>query len=183
MILLAALNQAPPAPTAQPGEPPMSEIRDIAPPLDIFPYPTWMVVVAAILALAVVAGIVAIIVKKTRDKPKPAPPTPREIAIRELEALRPKVDRQEPYDFSVAVSDVLRSYIGAHYRLHAREQTSPEFLTAISRSVKFSENEKNLLAGFHERCDLIKFARIDATTKDSGELLEKAIAFVQGESV
>ena len=183
MILLAALNQAPPAAPAQPGQPPMPEIRDIAPPVDIFPYPTWMVVVAAILALAVLAGIVALIVKKVRDKPKPPPPTPREIALRELEALRPQVERQTPYDFSIAVSDVLRSFIGRQYRLHAREQTSAEFLSAISRSVKFSENEKSLLAAFLERCDLIKFARIDATSADSAQLLESAMKLAQGERI
>ena len=177
MMLLAALNQAPPA------QPEMPEIRDIAPPVDIFPYPTWMVVVAAILALAVLAAIIALIVKKMRDKPKPPPPTPREIAIRELEALRPQVERQTAYDFSIAVSDVLRGFIGRQYRLHAREQTSTEFLSAISRSVKFSENEKSLLSGFLERCDLIKFARIDATSADSGELLGSAVDFVKGERI
>ena len=179
-MMLAALSQSPATPPAQPQLP---EIKDIAPPMDIFPWPTWMVVCAIIVALAVLAGIAALIVKKMRDKPKPPPPTPHEIAMRELEALRPQVERQPPYEFSIAVSEVLRSYIGAQYRLHAREQTSPEFLAAISRSVKFSENEKGLLAGFLERCDLIKFARIDATSRDSGELLGKAIAFVQGERV
>ena len=181
MILLAALNQAPAAP--QPGQPPMPEIRDIAPPVDIFPYPAWMVVVAAIIALAMIAGIVALIVKKMRDKPKPPPPTPREIAIRELEALRPQVERLTPYDFSIAVSDVLRSFIGRQYRLHVREQTSTEFLSAISRSVKFSENEKSLLAAFLEKCDLIKFARINATSADSGQLLGSAVDFVTGERI
>ena len=34
-----------------------------------------------------------------------------------------------------------------------------ENLAAISRSVKFSGNEKDLLTSFLERCDLIKFAR------------------------
>ena len=180
MILLAALNQAPP-PT--PAQPPMPEIRDIAPPVDIFPYPTWMVVISAIIALAVIAGIVALLVKKMRDQPKPPPPTPREIATRELEALRPQVERLSPYDFSIAVSDVLRSFIGGQFRLHAREQTSTEFLASISRSVKFSENEKSLLAAFLERCDLIKFARIDATSADSAQLLESAIQFAQGERI
>ena len=179
-MILAALTTAP-APT--PAQPELPEIKDIAPPLDIFPWPTWMVVCATIVALAVLAGIVALIVIKKRNLPKPPPPTPRETALRELEAMRPQVERQPPYEFSIAVSDVLRSYIGAQYRLHAREQTSPEFLAAISRSVKFSENEKGLLAGFLERCDLIKFARIDATNKDSGDLLGNAIAFVEGERV
>ena len=91
--------------------------------------------------------------------------------------------QQPPYEFSIAVSDVLRTYIGAQYRLHAREQTSPEFLGAISRSAKFSENEKALLTGFLERSDLIKFARIDATSEDSAELLRNAVAFVEGERI
>ena len=177
MTLLAAINSAP-AP-----QPELPEIKDIAPPLDIFPWPTWMVVCAIIVALAVVAGIVALIVIRMRNRPKPPPPTPREIALRELDALRPQVERQSPYDFSIAVSDVLRGYIGEQFRLHAREQTSTEFLSAISRSVKFSENEKSLLTGFLERCDLIKFARIDATSADSGQLLASAIDFVKGERI
>lgn len=183
MILLAALNQAPTPPSSPPGQPAMPEIRDIAPPVDIFPYPPWMVAVAILIALAVLTLIVTMIVKKLRQKPPIPPPTPREVATRELEALRPEVERRTPYDFSIAVSDVLRSYIGRQYRLHAREQTSAEFLSAISRSVKFSENEKRLLAAFLERCDLIKFARIDATTADSAQLLESAFEFVRGERI
>ena len=175
-MILAALNQSP-------APPPLPEIRDIAPPLDIFPWPTWMVVCAILIVLAVLAGFVALIVRNKRNQPKPPPPTPREIALGEFEALRPQVERQTPYDFSIAVSDVLRGYIGAQYRMHAREQTSPEFLSAIGRSVKFSENEKSLLAGFLERCDLIKFARIDATSADSAQLLGSAIDFVKGERI
>ena len=174
-MILAAIQTAP--------APELPEIKDIAPPVDIFPWPTWMVVCAVVVLVAVLAGIVALIVRAKRNQPKPPPPTPREIALRELEALRAQVERQPPYDFSIAVSDVLRGYIGAQFRLHAREQTSPEFLAEISRSVKFSGNEKDLLAGFLERCDLIKFARIDATSQDSGELLGSAVAFVQGERI
>ena len=179
-MILAAFTQQPAAPPTQPELPP---IKDIAPPIDVFPWPTWMVVCAIVIALAVLAGIVTLIVIKMRNRPVPPPPTPREIALRELEALRAQVDKQPPYDFSIAVSGVLRTYIGAQYRLHAREQTSPEFLAAISRSVKFSENEKLLLGRFLERCDLIKFARIAASSEDSGQLLGDAIAFAQGERI
>ena len=37
-------------------------------------------------------------------------------------------------EFSVAVSDVLRRYVSAEYRVHAVEQTSPEFLAAERRA-------------------------------------------------
>ena len=85
-----------------------------------------------------------------------------------------------PYEFSVRVSDVLRSYIGAQYGLRVTRQTSPEFLASIAEASQFSDDDRTLLAQFLERSDLIKFAKIDATEDDSSDLLSKAIAFVQG---
>ena len=45
------------------------------------------------------------------------------------------------------------------------------------------ETENMLLEDFLNRCDLIKFARYDATTADSELLLEEATRFVKGGSV
>ena len=166
--------------TPAPGTPEPVEIKDIAPPVDVFPYPLWMVLAAAGIALAVLSLIAWLLVSWLRSRPAPPPPTPRAVALRELEKLRGQVQTSEPYAFSFPVSDVLRTYIGAQYRLHAREQTSPEFLATISNSPKFTDADRSLLAGFLEHCDMIKFARIDATADDSAKLLESAVAFVQG---
>ena len=86
----------------------------------------------------------------------------------------------EPYAFSIAVSDVLRTYVGAQYRLPAREQTSPEFLAEISQVHDFTDDDRRLLKDFLERADLIKFARVDADEQVSESLLSAAVAFVQG---
>jgi hypothetical protein len=59
-------------------------------------------------------------------------------------------------------------------------QTSVEFLNALSRSPQFSEEDKMLLDDFLNRCDLIKFARYEATEEDSRNLLEEAARFVRG---
>ena len=76
---------------------------------------------------------------------------------------------------------MLRTFISnAKFRLPATKQTSPEFLAAISASPNFTDADRSLLAGFLEHCDMIKFARIDATADDSAKLLESAFAFVQG---
>jgi len=115
-----------------------------------------------------------------RNRPVPPPPSARSIALRELDKLRMRVEQMEPYSFSIAVSDILRTFIGAEYLLHAREQTSPEFLAAIASSLRFSNEDRTLLARFLERADMIKFARIEATSADSRELLSSATAFVQG---
>ncbi len=176
--LLAVIST--PAPSSAPDAPLPVEIKDIAPPVDVFPYPLWMVLTAAGLALVVLGVATWLLVRWLKRRPAPPPPTPRARALSELEKLRPQVTALEPYAFSFPVSDVLRTYIGAQFRLHAREQTSPEFLAAISHSPKFSDADRSLLAGFLEHCDMIKFARIDATADDRAKLLESAIAFVQG---
>ena len=59
-------------------------------------------------------------------------------------------------------------------------QTSVEFLNALAFSSPFSVDEKELLGDFLNRCDLIKFARYEATIDDSRLLLEEATRFVKG---
>ena len=85
-----------------------------------------------------------------------------------------------PYQFSICVSDILRRYVTEQYALPLTRQTSVEFLIALRNSVAFSEDAKSLLADFLDRCDLIKFARYDATLEDSRLLLEEAMRFVEG---
>ena len=176
-MILAALTQSTPAPGGAPEE---EMIKDIAPPVWVFPYPMWMVVTAAVIALLLLALAIFLIRRWIKNRPPPIPPTPRSIALRELERLRGQVKAVAPYDFSIAVSDVLRTYIGAAYGLHAPQQTSPEFLASISNSPRFSNSDRQLLAEFLETCDMIKFARIDASVGDSARLLESAQAFVLG---
>jgi hypothetical protein len=169
---------ATPPPVATPAPP---EIRDIAPPIDVFPYPPWMVAVAAVVAAVVLGFLVWLIVSWIRHRPGAPPPGAAAIALRELERLRQRANELEPYAFSIAVSDVLRTFISnAKFHLPATQQTSPEFLAAISDSKLFSVEDRALLGRFLERCDMIKFARVQATSGDNVELVESALAFVQG---
>lgn len=175
-FLLAAVPVAPPSP----GETPL--LRDIAPPVYVFPYPVWMVVAAGA-AAAIVVGLLAFaIVRWYRSRPGSPPPTAREIALEELETARASSATRDPYEFSIEVSDVLRTYVVARYGLPATRQTSPEFLAAVSDSPQISEAMRAPLARFLEKVDLIKFARMEAVASDNAELVELAIDFVRGES-
>lgn len=176
--LLAVIST--PAPSSAPDAPAPVEIKDIAPPVDVFPYPLWMVLTAAGLALIVLGVLAWLLVRWFKNRPAPLPPTPRARAMAELEKLRGQVQTAEPYAFTFAVSDVLRSFIGAQFGLHAREQTSPEFLAEISQAGRFSDADRSLIAEFLVHADMIKFARIHATAEDSAKLLESAIIFVRG---
>jgi hypothetical protein len=186
LALLAVIRAATPTPSATPAlsgppaaaTPPM--IRPEEAPVDYSQYPTWVFVVAGLVALALLLALVYYIIKQSEKPPVIIPPRPRIIALAELERLRPETQTLAPYEFSIAVSHVLRRYIEAQYLVPALEQTSPEFLSAIGKDVHFSPAERRLLAEFLEVCDAIKFARVGADLSVNDTLLERAFAFVRG---
>jgi hypothetical protein len=154
------------------------EFHDIAPPVDYSLIPPWLVFVIAFVALSLL-GLVGWLFARRRKPPVP-PKLPREIALEELERISSEIERMTPYQFSIRVSDILRKYVTQQYGLPATRQTSIEFLTALAKASPFSTEDKSLLEDFLNRCDLIKFARYEATTSDSELLLQEAIRFVKG---
>ncbi len=159
---------------------PVPEIRDIAPPVEVFPYPLWMVVTAAAVALLVVGALVWLLVRWLTRRPGPPPPTPREVALRQLTEARGEMETTDPHAFSIRVSDILRRYITVQYGLRATRQTSPEFLASMAGEKDFPDEQKALLSVFLEKCDLLKFARIEAGADENATLLEQARRFVEG---
>lgn len=154
------------------------EFHDIAPPVDYSLIPPWLVFVIAFVVLSLLGLIVWWLVQ--RRKPELPPKSPREIAVEELEQIRPQIERMSPYQFSIRASDILRRYVTQQYGVPATRQTSIEFLSAAAKAPSFSSDDKSLLEDFLNRCDLIKFAKYEATTSDSELLLEEAIRFVKG---
>ena len=154
------------------------EFHDIAPPVDYSLIPPWLVFVIAFVVLSLLGLLVWWLAR--RRKPEAPPKAPREIALEQLEQSRAEIERVSPYEFSIRVSDVLRRYVTQQYGVPATRQTSIEFLTAAAKATSFSADDKSLLEDFLNRCDLIKFAKYEATTSDSELLLEEAIRFVKG---
>ena len=154
------------------------EFHDISPPVDYSLIPPWMVFVGSFLALAVL-GLVGWLLWRWLRKPK-AEQTPRARAIELLQRVRSEITQLTPYQFSIRVSDILRQYVMQQYQLPVTRQTSVEFLESLASTSQFSEEDKSLLVDFLTRCDLIKFARYEATVSDSELLLEEATRFVKG---
>jgi hypothetical protein len=170
-----------PLPMPQLQQPPqIPEIKDIAPPVYVFPYPYWEIALAALAILLIIVAVAWAIRRHLKNRPLPPPPTPKEIALRSLDKARSQIELQQPYDFSILVSDILRVFLSAQFSLPATKQTSQEFLASLSRFPRFTEPEKALLAAFLDKSDRIKFARVDATTSDSAMLLQEAVRFVEG---
>lgn len=154
------------------------EFHDIAPPVDYSLIPPWLIFLGAFVGLTLLGLLAWWIARK--QKPVAPPKLPRQRAIEALERIAGEIERLTPYQFSIRVSDILRRYVTEQYAIPLTRQTSIEFLNALRNSGSFSEEEKSLLADFLNRCDLIKFARYDATPTDSQLLLEEAMRFVKG---
>jgi hypothetical protein len=167
-------------PQAAPAAPTPAPIHDIVGPVSFFPYPIWMVVVAA-LALLVIIGLLAWFIATRRKPVKHL--TPGEQALAELASLREQVETSDPYPFSIAVSDVLRIYLRDAHNMSATTQTSREFLETAGTLRFFNEDERVALAAFLEKADLIKFARMHATPVDCAGLLDKAEQLVKSRAL
>ena len=92
------------------------------------------------------------------------------------------MENMDARTFGGAVCDVLRIYIGGEFGLAAERQTSPEFLASITGSRAFSVREHHVLAEFLDACDLLKFARADATLDRKRHLLMQATEFLEHSS-
>ena len=155
-----------------------ADIHEIAPPVDYSLVPPWVVYCGILLGVAVL-GLIAWWIRKRAGRPKPQQ-SARTRALQELDGIRAEMETLTPYQFSIRVSDILRRYVMEQYQLPVTRQTSVEFLSALAKTSPFSEDEKLLLEDFLNRCDLIKFARYDATIEDSRLLFDEAMRFVEG---
>lgn len=154
------------------------EFHDITGPLDYFLLQPWMIF-CAVAGLLLLISLTIWLIKYWRNRPVPVK-TPRQRALDLLARVETEIDKLTPYQFSIRVSDILRRYVTEQYQLPVTRQTSVEFLNALAAASPFSADEQSLLSDFLNRCDLIKFARYEATKQDSRLLLDEADRFVKG---
>ena len=166
-FVLAAF--APPAPP---------DIRGIVPPQPFYVSGSfWWLAVAGVCLL--LAALILWQILRPKRRPPAPPPSPREVAERRLRELEARMEHLDARTFGGAVCDVLRGYIGGEFGLATERQTSPEFLASINGSRVFSVREHHVLAEFLEACDLLKFARADATLDGKRHLLMQATEFLE----
>jgi hypothetical protein len=153
-------------------------LPDIAPPVNYSLVPPWMIFVGSLVILTIIG--LAIWYGRRFFRKKQVTLSPRERALAALSEIESEVERIAPYQFSIRVSNISRRYVVEQFDLPMTRQTSVEFLNAIASAPNFGDEEKALLADFLNRCDLIKFARYEATPEDSRLLLDEARQFVKG---
>ncbi len=108
------------------------------------------------------------------------PPADR-VAMDALAALRSALPRtrEEIRPFVIRVSDVLRVYIESMFQLHAPALTTEEFLSQVTQGHDALSTRREHLAGFLQRCDLVKYAGDRPAPATAEPLLETVEDFVE----
>ncbi|MGD9613097.1 MAG: hypothetical protein AB7V22_09380 [Kiritimatiellia bacterium] len=143
----------------------------------------WLWVALAILAVLAAAFFA---LRKFLTTPRTilhlAPPIPpHRIALDALADLRAKgwIEALQIEPFYVALSGIVRRYLEARFGLRAPERTTEEFIRDALTSRKLSDAHRDLVAGFLEQSDLVKFARHAPGPADMRNALDSAERLVR----
>jgi len=152
------------------------DIRDIRPPIHIPSGWLWAAYVAGGLALAGL-GFGAWRWYRVHGR------SPRkllyELTLEQLEAARALMQSLKGYEFSIAVSEIIRRYIEKRFNTRVTHQTTQEFLHNLMTQANTALMEhRPLLADFLEHCDLAKFARWHLSIAQMEAMHKSACAFV-----
>jgi hypothetical protein len=102
-----------------------------------------------------------------------------EIAFEQLERAKALMKPETGDEFSVAVSNAIRTYIESRFDLRVTRHTTEEFMTRIAAEPSGGLDEyADLLHHFLENCDLAKFARYTLALDQMKEMHQSAWDFV-----
>ncbi len=162
-----------------------AKLRDISPPVALpeARRGTAMVWLAVVLLGFVAGGVVwFVLIRRRRKRVPPEKRIPAHVlAFEELRRLREMdlVGRGRIKEFYIAVCDVMRLYIERRFGIHAPEQTTEEFLEAVSRDHVFDTSTRNTLKEFLSHCDMVKFAKYRPETGEIQKTFDITRDFIE----
>jgi len=147
----------------------------------VWVYPTFKTVALWVLLAALAAAAVVGLWKlgrKVQRQVRLMRMSPRERALHELAELiaRNLIGQNLIKEFYLALTLIVRRYIERAHKVRAPEQTTEEFLAAVSRDRRFSREVVEKLKAFLQAADLVKFAahrpKEDEITRATGTARE-----------
>ena len=110
--------------------------------------------------------------------------SPKERALRELRNLLAKdlIARGQVKDFYLELTMIVRRYIERRHAIRAPEQTTEEFLEAVSRDGRFTADVLTRLRAFLQAADMVKFAAHQPSSDAIGHATSTAEAYIASES-
>ncbi len=155
-----------------------ADIRGIKSPVPIpntWLWLAWALAAAALIALAWFAC------KRWKRKSKKASAEvfipPHERARRKLQEALDLLDQPKP--FCTLVSDAVRLYLEERFALHAPDRTTEEFLSELQTTEHLTRPQKDSLADFLSRCDLVKFAKFEPPVTALQDIYQAALRLIE----
>jgi len=168
-------------------DPKPTEPVEVKPPLGL-PFPTWVIVVIAAVALLILTAIGYAIwraIQERRARSAPALPeivrTEDEIAVIALTELESQgfLKKGEFKKHYFRVSEILKAYLGARYGFDAPECTTREMIDRMETEKLLSDTFIDQIESLFERMDRVKFTDHVPATEESSRLIESARKIVQ----
>jgi hypothetical protein len=167
------------APTnAQPSLANATDIRDIAPPIEIPSGYDWLWWMLGALAIAIAALLFWRWWRKRAQHALVIPVVPAHVrAKQKLQEALALIAQPKP--FVTAVSDAERWYLEERFDFRAPERTTEEFLHELQRTDRLTRDQKESLGQFLASCDLVKFAKYEPGETELRDLHASAVRLIE----
>ncbi len=146
-------------------------------------YRLWAMIAGGAVAAMALLALVAFLVVRRLSRPAPSERRrpAHEIALAKLEALLAGdlLERRRYELFMNELANILRHFIEDRFNIHAPAQTTEEFLHHARACAAIERNRSDELASFLVQCDLVKFARANASRHDADEAVATVRRFIE----
>lgn len=144
------------------------------------PWLPWAIAAAAILLAALVALLCRHLWKRHANKPV-APPSPYEVATLALQVLLSErlPEKGEAKLFHQRLSGILRQYLEERFGVSAPRLTTEEFLQLLTSTPAMVQEHRQLLQGFLNACDMVKFADAYSGQAEMNALSDSCRSFLE----
>lgn len=177
----------PTRPLVLPSEPlvkgdPGSSLAQPRPPVRIYPGAgTILLYAVGLLGAAALGWLLWWSVRRIRREVRLRRMSPRERALHDLAELlaRDLIGKDRVKDFYFELTMIVRAYIERAHAIRAPEQTTEEFLVAVSRDPRFSPAVVARLKAFLQAADLVKYAAYRPDTPAIDRSLATAKTYIE----
>jgi len=153
-------------------------LRDIKPPVEIPNHWVWLWWGLAALAFAIGFLVAWRYWNRKKNAPIVVPVIPAH--VRAKQKLQEALELiGQPREFCILVSDTIRLYLEERFDFHAPERTTEEFLYELQATELLTRDQKESLAEFLKRCDLVKFAKYEPREPELRDLHASALRLVE----
>ena len=152
------------------------DIYDVRPPYFYLKSWTWLWITLAVLALIALAVALWIWLAPTRAR---RAKSAYELALEKLEKARTMLNEKDPEPYAVFISETIRTYLGQRFHAPSTRRTTEEFLRQMQADTTTPlAAHRDLLRGFLESCDLVKFAHYEPGREELEQVQQRAVSFV-----